>query len=159
ITYIHTPLYYTGLIFIVRTNDEIVDIKSFDDIRRLGTDGRILSIGGTAEVAQLNGVGGLLVDDSPKSGEMNLQMLVRKRGRLAYLTDLEAAILIPKKNLTNDVRILPTVFSREARYLGISKQVPAETVERLRTDLAILENNGTLAKIIKDYNKMLPGDK
>jgi ABC-type amino acid transport substrate-binding protein len=148
--YINPPLYKVNHVVAVRSSD-IVDVNSFEDIRLLKKDGKLLTSFGTSTGRYLEKQGGLYVDSSGKTVLANLKMLLRKRGRFVYYHNLGLATSIKMEHLENKIKILPTSFREYFQYVAFSKHVSGHTIEKIQLALQKLEKNGILENIFKKY--------
>ncbi len=96
--FLEIPLYHLNYVFAARIDDE-VQIQSFDDVRALGAECRVLSVYGTAACQFIHNAWGIRVDDGAKSPETLLKKLVNRRGRLAFYHDLGLRSIIRKNHL------------------------------------------------------------
>lgn len=147
---INPPLYEINQKLAVRANDQI-DIRSFDDIRKLGGEGIILVNFGTATVQYLEGVGGLRIDSAGKTQNDNLRKLIAGAGRFYYRHDLGLEGEIKAGGFSKEVRILPVVLNKDAQYAIFSKSANPMAIERVRKALEKLKASGKLAKLRANY--------
>ena len=148
--FLDIPLYQLNYVVAVRIDDK-VKINSFDDIRSLGEKGKIVTVFGTAASRFLHKEGGLLVEDGARSPTTLLKMLIAKRGRFAFYHDLGLQSAIKDGALEKKIKILPVSFLTYYHYAAFSKNTPVETVDKVRTALEKLKDNGELAKIHSKY--------
>lgn len=148
--FVEPALFMQSSVVAVRADDP-VDVKTFDDIRRLGADGIIMSTQGTAHIAFLKAQPGLLIDDGALNSEANLNKLVLGRGRFFYQGDLNIAFDIAQYGFTDRVRVLPAVFRREGQYLVFARSVSDAVVLRVQKALEKLERSGQLHAIYQRY--------
>jgi len=148
--FIDIPLYQTSLKLAARADDP-VDVKSFDDIRKLGDEGSILAVKGTAHVTFLQQQGGLKIDEGAHTTSDDLIKLVNHRGRFIFNTNISLAYEIKRQKLEGKIRIIPATFHAEPQYLAVSKMLPPDTVAKLKSALAKLESSGELSKIYEAY--------
>jgi ABC-type amino acid transport substrate-binding protein len=131
---------------IARANDP-VDIHDWDDVRRLGANGKVLILSGTGVTESLRSVGGLRFEESGKSASVNLRKLVMGRGRFFYYrihdwdTQLRAAMV------AGQVRILPTRMDSVHFQLMFGRHAGPELPGQIGRALQGLEANGTLSQI------------
>ncbi|WP_109116776.1 transporter substrate-binding domain-containing protein [Azospirillum sp. TSO22-1] len=149
-TFLDPALYSTHNVMAVRA-DDTVEVKSFDDIRKLGGEGVILVSHATAQVRFLEDVGGLQVDPNGKSTANNIEKLLARRGRFVYQTDIALSQTIKEAKRQDQVRILPVSFHDEAQYMVLSKNIPESTVALVKGALDKLKLNGELDKILSQY--------
>ena len=134
----------------VRSNDK-VDIRSFDDIRRLGDHGTVLVNFGSASVHFLQSIGGLQIDSSGVTQEINLRKLVNGRGRFYYRHELGMLAELKSSSLARDIRLLPTVLDSEEQYVMFSRSTDPLAVERVKTALEKLKASGELDRLRARY--------
>jgi len=150
--FIEVPVYTVRHRIAVR-KDDTVDITSFDDIRKLGADGVVIVGRGTAHESHLKAQGGLHLELSSGSTDVNLRLLVGKRGRLLYHTENALLRYIDDGHLEDKVRLLPTIFKSEALLFAVSNGVLPASRERLRLALTRLSQRGELARIYMGYKE------
>jgi len=150
-TFIDTPLYTVQYMVAVRIDDD-VNINSIDDIRALGSNGKILTTFGSATSRFLNKQGGLTVDDGAQTTSLLLKKLIGKRGRFAFYHNLGLTTVIRNDNLSDKVKILPVSFLTYDHYAAVSQTIPASTVNQINDALKKLSDNGELKKIHIKYN-------
>jgi len=152
--FLDEPLYKVNHVIAVLREDNVI-INNFDDIRKLGNDGKILTTFGTSTGRFLEKQGGLKIDDSGKTILANLKMLIRKRGRFVYYHNLGLVTTIKKENLENKIIILPSSFREYSQYIVFSKNVSKEVIQNIKKALLKVKNNGTLDKIYLKYSTIL----
>ncbi len=150
-SFLDIPLYQINYVVAVRIDDK-VKINSFDDVRSLGEKGRMLTVSGTAASIFLHKEGGLLIADGAESPTILLKMLMFERGRFAFYHDLGLQSIIKNETLEKKIKILPVSFLTYYHYAVFSKNTPRETIDKVRTALEKLKDNGELAKIHSKYN-------
>lgn len=148
--YLDPPLYEVNHVIAVRADDK-VDIKSFDDIRKLGANGVILTNQGTSTQKYLNKQTGLHIDSEALNLSSNLKKLLFKRGRFLYFHDLGMVSTIKKEGLTKKIKIVPITFKKYSHYLVFSKITPPNVVKEVETILNEISQNGELKKIVDKY--------
>ena len=97
--FIEPALYKVNHIVAVLKED-MVEVNSFDDIRRLGKDGKVMTTFGTSTKRYLDKQGGLIIYDHGKTITANLKMLLRNRGRFVYYHNLGLITSIKKNDVT-----------------------------------------------------------
>ena len=127
--------------------DDMVQINDWNDVRRLGEDGKILLVSGTGVVERLRRLGGLSVEESGKSATSNLQKLVMGRGRFFYYRTHDWNNLVHAAMVDGKVRILPVRLEAVQFRLMFGRHVDRYVVARAERALAELEANGTLAQL------------
>lgn len=150
--FIDIPLYEVNHVIAVRRDDNI-KINTFDDIRKLMGDNRILTNFGTATENFLNKQGGLEVDSGGKDLTKNLIKLILKRGRFVYFHDIGLISTIKRDLKKTDIKILPTSFRKYHHYVAFSRKVPKKVIEKFVSAIKKLSNNGDLKRIQEKYTK------
>jgi len=148
--YLDPPLYEVNHVIAVRADDK-VDIKNFEDIRKLGANGVILTNQGTSTQRYLKKQTGLHIDSEALNLSSNLKKLLFNRGRFLYFHDLGMVSTIKKEGLTKKVRIVPSTFKKYSHYLVFSKTTPKHIVEKVESILNEISQNGELKKIVDKY--------
>ena len=128
--YIDQPLYQLKYVVAVRRNDSI-KVNTFDDIRALGMDGKILITPGTAAEKYLKQQGGLQIDSGGNSVSLNLVKLLKKRGRFVYSHNLGLISTIRNDGLIKQVKTLPASFKTYYHYMAFSKKAPKGAIQRV----------------------------
>lgn len=153
--YISTPLYEVNHVVAVRSG-EFPNIRSLDDIRELGP-ATMLTNFGTATERFLKKQGGLNVDATADSLELNLRKLLLGRGDFVYFHDIGLYSTIRQKFPNAPIDVLPAKFRSYSHYLVVSKKVPPRLKAALERALAELKQDGTLASIIEKYKTIHEG--
>jgi len=148
------PSLYTVNHVIAVLKDDNIQVNSFDDIRALGKDGKIMTTFGTSTKKHLEKQGGLIIDDHGKTISANLKMLLRNRGRFVYYHNLGLITSIKKHKLENKIEVLPTSFRKYSQYVVFSKHVSKEKIQKIKTALVKLKLTGTLDSIFKKYSQI-----
>lgn len=148
--FIDPPLYSVKHVVAIRKNDD-VNINSFEDIRKLGEKGTILTIFGTSTHRYLLKQEGLIVDQGGKTIPANLNKLLARRGRFVYYHNLGLIDSINRTNLGKKIKILPASFQEYQQYVAFSKKVSSEKVKKVQSALEKLSQSGELKKILQKY--------
>lgn len=149
--FILTPLYPVNHVVAVRTDDDI-SVTNYDDIAKLGEQGIILTIAGSAIINYLASQNGkLIIDSSGLTISDTLERLVRKRGRFIYYHDLGLYGDIKRYNHQTRVKILPTSFRQYNHYAAFAPNTPKEVVLEVSQSLDSLQKTGQLQAIYKKY--------
>jgi ABC-type amino acid transport substrate-binding protein len=151
VNFLDIPIYTLRHKVAVRA-DDTVNVKTFDDIRKLGTNNTIAATQGLVYASYLQQQGGLTVDDASKDPSANFKKLLAERVRFYYNAEATLIEYIDNDKLQGKVKILPTVFKEENQYFVASKSLPAATVDKLRAALDKLSKQGELAKIFARYS-------
>lgn len=150
--FIEPPLYKSTHVLVARRGDPI-NIKRLEEIKALGDKGVVMISAGNAQIDQLRSLG-ILVDDRGTSLDQNLQKLLRGRGRFIFHSEIgisEMSETHPPE-LTEAIRVLPTRFNEQGRYIAFSRTVPEATVKKVKVALDQLSASGELRRIVKKYN-------
>jgi polar amino acid transport system substrate-binding protein len=150
--FIDVPVYHVHHRIAVRA-DDAVQVSSLDDIRKLGADGVVLVGKGTAHEGYLRGLGGLQLEASSGSTDVNLRMLAGGRGRFLYHTENALLRYIEDGKLESKVKLLPMVFKTEALLFAVAPAWPQASRDRLAAALTKLSQRGDLAKIFHSYRE------
>lgn len=140
------PLFSLDYHLIARVNDT-VQVSSWDEVRQLGAQGRILVVSGTGVMERLHKVGGLIVEDSGKSATVNLRKLVTGRARFFYYRTHNWEEQMRAAVMTGQVRILPTRMESVPFQLMLGRHVERNAAFRVERALQQLGANGTLAQL------------
>lgn len=141
-----TPLFRFDYHLIARSDDP-VRVDAWDDVRRLGADGKILVVSGTGVIERLQRVGGLVLEESGKSAVVNLRKLVMGRGRFFYYRTYDWNSQVRAAMVTGQVRVLPASMESVRFHLMLGNHVPREVQVRIDRALQELDANGTLARL------------
>lgn len=149
--FIDVPLFSPQARLISRKDDPLT-IQSLAELLPLGKDGIVLTTRGTPLVEELQQLQpGLLIDAGTDDNELNLQKLRRKRARAFYQFDFMLAHALRQTGLADQVRWQPYRGNSEIQYMAISRNVPAETRQRLQQALEKLHAKGELQRIYQKY--------
>jgi ABC-type amino acid transport substrate-binding protein len=151
VNFLDIPIYSLRHKVAVRAEDT-VSVKTFDDIRKLGTNNTIAATQGLVYAAYLQQQGGLTIDDGSKDPSANFKKLLSERVRFYYNAESTLVEYIHNEKLQGKVKILPSVFKEENQYFVTSKTLPAATADKLRAALDKLAKQGELAKIFARYS-------
>lgn len=152
-SYVDAALFPVNYYLAVRVDDD-VQVKDWDDIRKLGDQGVILSIQGFVGVlSHMNALGGLRIDVGGRNARVNLEKLIAGRGRffIHRSPGIEAEIL--SAGVQSKVKLLPTVIYTERFYMMVARAMPAETKEKMRKAIVALSASGDMAKIVKKWEE------
>lgn len=148
--FIEPPVYLTHATLAVRADDDI-EIKSFDDLRKLGDKGVVLVVAKTVHAETLKAEAGIRFHDTSLSLGQTLQLLLNGRGRLLFHSDLALAEQIRLDRLGDKIKVLPTRLQVEGRYIVFSKKAPPALREKVSAALEQLSKSGELAKLFQRY--------
>ncbi|MGQ5522692.1 substrate-binding periplasmic protein [Chitinimonas sp. PSY-7] len=150
--FVETPIYSTYSVLAARADDKI-EIKSFDDLVKLGDDGIVLAVTGTVHVDILAAHKGIKVDAGAKDTSTNLNKLIAGRGRFVFHNDFALADEIKRDHFSGKIKILPVRFEAEGteRFFVVSRRATPGVNEKLRSAMEKLSKSGELAKIFQTY--------
>lgn len=150
--FIDVPVYTVRHRIAVRADDD-VQVRSLDDIRKLGPGNVVIVLKGTAHEELLRRHGGLALDASAQNLDVNLRKLVHGRGRFLYHTENALLRYIDAGEHGGQVKLLPAVLKEDHLLFAVSRSLPAATVARLREALQRLADRGELKKIYANYKE------
>lgn len=148
--FLDTPLYLLRYVVVVRKNDP-VKVSSFDEIRRLGKEGVILTLFGTGLQSFLEKQSGLQIDSSVSTVDANLRKLQNGRGRFFFTVDLGIEDLLKRPPWKDKFAILPAEFGKEPQFIMISKKMPSKNIAPLLKAISLLKSSGELDRIFDAY--------
>jgi polar amino acid transport system substrate-binding protein len=149
--FIGPPLYTIEYHFLVRANDPVT-IQNWDDVRRLAPNNVVLVNRGFAAGDILAAMGGIEVDASSTSQDLNLQKLIAGRGRLYFHRGPGLQQLLQRTGTADKVRILPQVMFSARLYFATSRQLDRRVSERLAAALYQLERKGELERLMRKWD-------
>lgn len=148
--FLKLPLHTTGYRLAVRSDDNI-DVKQWDEVVSLGSNGIVLIMQGHAEVERLRKLG-VQLDSGAISVEQNLQKLLSGRARFFYHRDSYFKSL-PAEQIKNSAwRLLPTIFDPSPAYIAAAPGVSEELMQILNQAYQKLVRSGQLQRILQQYN-------
>jgi polar amino acid transport system substrate-binding protein len=153
-TVLTTPLFSFDYHLIAR-NDDAIRIDSWDDVRRLGAQGRILVMSGSGAMARLARVEGLQFEEGGKSATANLQKLVLGRGRFFYYRIYEWEKEIKLAKVDGMVKILPLTMETIQFQLMFGRHVAREVIDKVQHTLHEMESDGALTQIREKWHVRL----
>ena len=146
-----TRLYEQSTQLAVKIDDNI-DIKTLDDIRKLGSAGVIGVPKGSAYVEYLNQQGGLLVDDGAVSASSTLQKILLGRIRFVFFGGTVLTKQIREDGLEDKLKLLPARFNVEDVCVMLSKKADPALGLRIQRALEKLRASGELTAIQTKYS-------
>ena len=149
--FIGPSLYAIEYHFLLRQNDNAV-IQSWDDVRKLAPNGIVLVNRGFAAGDIVAAMGGIEVDASSTSPELNLQKLIAGRGRLYFHRGPGLQQLLQRTGTADKVKILPQVMYSAHLYFATSKQLDSKISDRLTSALNQLEKKGELERLMRKWD-------
>jgi len=131
--------------------DDNIEIKTLDDIRKLGSAGVIGVPKGSAYVEYLNQQGGLLVDDGAVSASSTLQKILLGRIRFVFFGGTVLAKQIREDGLEDKLKLLPVRFNSEDVCVMLSRKADSTLGPRIQRTLEKLRASGELTAIQAKY--------
>jgi len=147
-----TPLFSVNYLLAVRADDAIA-VEDWEDIRKLGNEGIILTLRGFGIVDILTQMGGLKIDDTATSSISNLKKLLAGRGRFYCHRSPGIGLAIRQAGLEDKIRLLSKPQLTEKFYMGMAKNMQPELVKKIGAALVLLEKNGDLKRIFERYQE------
>ena len=135
---------------VVRVDDPIQP-EQWDDVRKLGLQGRILVIHGYGIATVLERLGGLSIDAGARDASANLDKLVAGRGRFYIDRSPGIETSIARHGLQGKVKLLPTVMHSERLYMVLSKRLDPALREKIRRAIARLDADGELSVLARKW--------
>lgn len=152
VNYVEPPLFPVRYYLVARADDD-VQVGNWDDVRKLGDQGVILVIHGFGIARRLEEVGGLLVDTGANTSALNFQKLLIGRARFYYHRSPGVLAEIRNAGVGGKVRVLPTSMDTQKLYMVLSKTLAADTAERVRAAIALLNKRGELAQLLAKWDE------
>jgi ABC-type amino acid transport substrate-binding protein len=149
--FLDPPLFQLRYQLIARAGDPVV-INSWDDVRKLGPRGIILTNRGYVTPDMLARIGGLQVDPSATSPAMNLHKLIAGRGRFFLHRAPGMQGFIERAGATHKVRVLPTVMMTTDVYMAMGTHVDPAVRQRVQHAIEQLEKSGEMARLLKKWD-------
>jgi len=149
--FLDPPLFQLRYQLIARAGDPVA-INNWDDVRRLGARGVILSNRGYVSPHMLERLGGLQVDQSAASPAANLQKLIAGRGRFFLHRAPGIQGFIDRAGASQKVKILPTVMMTSNVYMAMGTHVDAAVRLRVQHAVEQLDQTGELARLLKKWD-------
>lgn len=146
-----TPLFSVTYHMLVRADDP-VNVKTFDDVRKLKEDGVVLVNAGSGAIAALRKAGKLRIDSTANTTAQNIDKLLAGRGRFFYYRNPGLNSEIRKAGHERRVRILPSVFDTQVFYLVLGRHVGKETEGKIAQALGRLNEQGELKQIAEKWS-------
>lgn len=134
-----------------RTGDAI-EVRGWDDVRKLEPDNLILANHGWGYVHQLDAIPGLRIDMSAYSPDVNLQKLAAGHGRFFYFREPGLTEAIRRVGLAGQVRILPAVMSDSDVFMALRATLPPSTIAIVQHAMSQLDSSGELARLAGRWN-------
>lgn len=147
VRYLDPPLFPVRYYLAVRADDD-VQVRDWDDVRRLGERGTLLLVHGYGINDLLARAGGLRVDAGGRDSATNLGKLLAGRGRfyLHRVPGLQWEIV--HGGLQGRVKVLAPAMHSELFYMIVSRTLPAAVGARLAGAIGRLRANGTLDQLL-----------
>ncbi|SFN38733.1 glutamate/aspartate transport system substrate-binding protein [Formivibrio citricus] len=145
-----TILYPSAQVLVVRADDPVV-VNNWDDVRKLGRDGIVITAAKAAQPEYLKSLGGLIIDDNSNSSVANLRKLIAGRGRFVYGTDFNMVEDIAALGIQDQVKFLPIRFQVGGMHAAFSRKASPAIVKRINAALKKLDTSGELKRIRAHY--------
>ena len=149
--FIDPPMLPIEYRLIVRAGDT-VHINSWDDVRKLGAQGVVLSSRNYATTTILAQLGGLQVDAAATNPLLNLHKLVSGRGRFFLHRSTGLQAFLDRNDLGDKVKILPAVMYSTQLHMALGKHVDPAVAARMQHALELLNKNGELERLRKKWD-------
>ena len=149
--YLDTPLFTLNYMLLARADDPVT-INSWDDVRKLGEQGVVLTNRGYTTAEMLEQLGGLQINSSASSPAINLQKLLAKRGRFFLHRGPGMQGFLQRAGVAGKVRVLPLVMFRTSTYMAMGNHVDPAVTARVRRALEQMEKTGELARLLKKWD-------
>lgn len=146
------PALFTARFHLAVRADDEVDIRDWDDVRRLGDEGLILMARDHHLASKLRALDGLKVDDSAKNPETGIRKLLAGRGRFFLHRSPGMADAIRAAGAQGKVKVLPGTMGRQAIYMALSRTAPAEMAARMHEALVRLDADGELKRLLEKWS-------
>ena len=147
------PLYTIDYILIAKA-DEKADIKTIDDLKTIGKNGKILTVGGSTIVNYIEKTLGLPADSSAATVNQNLSKLLAGRERFMIYQDLSILYEMTKPEYKDKFKIYPLSLQKEELWLVTSKKQPDSTGKSLQAVIKKLKASGDWDKIVSKYTSI-----
>lgn len=144
---IPTPVYFVRERLVGR-RDDALKVNTVQDLAQAGD--WVATQSGASYAEALRSVG-VKVDDSSGDSAQALRNVANKRVRFYYTNELTAAYYIKLGDWDKQLAMLPVVLQQTPSYLWASRQLDADTVERLERAMAKLNKDGVLKRIYLNY--------
>ncbi len=149
--YIDVPLLPLRFQLLARADDPVV-IGNWDDVRRLGAGGIILTNRGFGTTEALERIGGLQYSASAADPLNNLQKLVARRGRFFLHRGPGLKSFIQRTGYAGKVKVLPQVMYQTETFMALGTHVDPAVAERVRHAVEQMERTGELARLLKKWD-------
>ncbi|GLR13984.1 hypothetical protein GCM10007907_27740 [Chitinimonas prasina] len=136
---------------LVARADDAASVQRWDDVRKLGDSGIILTILGFGPVSRLRALGSLQIDSNAKTPHQSSKTTGWSR---AFFYHRRPSIKsdIRKLGLKGKVRTLPTVKDRQAFYLTFARHIRPAVIERIKAAPRQLEKTGDLKHLADKWD-------
>lgn len=149
--YIDLPLLPLRFHLLARADDPVV-IRSWDDVRKLGANGVILTNRGFGTTEALERIGNLRFSASAADPMNNLQKLVARRGRFFLHRGPGLKSFVQRSGYGAKVKILPQVMYQTETYMAMGTHVDPAVTARVRRAVEQMERTGELARLLKKWD-------
>lgn len=148
--FVDPPLLMNDYVLIARAEDDIV-INNWDDVRKLGAQGVVLSNRGLFASHVLETTTGVIYDTGSVTLQQCVQKLLAGRGRLVLYRTQGLEALLAQSGLADKVRVLPVVMSSAPLYFALGKHVPSAAVDQVRRALQRLQKDGMIDRLYQHW--------
>jgi polar amino acid transport system substrate-binding protein len=150
--FIDTPMFPVDYLLVARADDD-VQIRDWNEVRKLGDQGVILTIHGFVGIlTHMKKLGGLRIDAGGRDAKINLDKLLAGRGRFFVHRTPGVYGEIVKSGLQDKVRVLPTVMYTENFHMMVARSLPQATRDRINRALIRLGDSGELSKLVRQWD-------
>lgn len=143
------PLYPVNGVLVARIDDD-VKVNSLDDLKKIAAKDVILSYSGNFLTDYAKKDLGIKVDDAIGNFPGNLNKLLANRGRL-FLATSYISYELNKPEYKGKLKVLPFIVKVDQQWLGFSKKVPKEQVEKMSEVIQKLRKEKEWNQILAPY--------
>ncbi|MES2125932.1 MAG: transporter substrate-binding domain-containing protein [Pseudomonadota bacterium] len=150
--HIETPLFPVTYYLAVRADDQ-VKVANWNDVRKLGEKGIVLSNHGFEGVlAHMQAQGGILVDSGGHNAQANLTKLLAGRGRFFIHRSPGIEAEIARPGFDGKVKLLPAPMYTENFYMLVPKSMAPELRQKMNAAIVHIHASGELGKLVKKWS-------
>nr|WP_314900756.1 ABC transporter substrate-binding protein [uncultured Deefgea sp.] len=144
--YINHVLYNMDFVLVVRAQDSISP-QSWDEIRLLGNQGTILLNYDSSAIGRLSNLGGLSLDSTGQTIEINLKKLQHGRGRFFYYPRYGVMAEMRRLGNSQQFRLTSPALETVPFYLIAGKHLSNKVLLSLQGALQAAEKSGELQQL------------
>ena len=149
--YIEAPLFPVTYYLAVRA-DDTVKVRNWDDVRKLGANGIVLSNHGFEGVlAHMQAQGGIQVDSGGHDSRANLTKLIAGRARFFIHRSPGIEAEIARPGFEGKVKMLPTPMYSENFYMMVPKTMAPELRRKMTAAVSRITASGELGRLLKKW--------